>query len=102
MASPTATIWVTIGGNTLLSASGSAIVFPSLMLTRALMIASSMILFPAVFATMSMLSRMGTPLLTIVPRVRENRATAIRCSREPTTGSRSRRRSTFLRPVSCR
>ena len=40
------------------------------------MIASSMILFPAVFATMSMLSRMGTPLLTIVPRVRENRATA--------------------------
>jgi len=32
--------------NTLLSASGSAIVFPSLMLWRALTIASSMILFP--------------------------------------------------------
>jgi len=32
----------------------------------------------------------------------EKRATAIRCRRDPTTGSRSSRRSMFLRPVSWR
>jgi len=84
----------------LLSASGSAIVLPSLMLPRAFTIASSMILLPAVFETMSMLSRMGTPLLTIVPRVREKRATAIRWRRDPITGSRRSSRSQFRLPVS--
>ena len=48
--SPTAIMWVTILGNTWLEVSGSAMVFPPLMLTRAFSNASSMTLLPEVFA----------------------------------------------------
>src|SRR5882724_7000426 len=59
--SPTLIIWHTMGGKTLLSMSGSAIVCPFEMLWRAFMIAYSTTLLPAVRAVMVSASRMGTP-----------------------------------------
>jgi hypothetical protein len=47
------------------------------MLALAFMIAVSIVLFPAAFETMINPSKMGTPLLTRVPNVRENLATEI-------------------------
>src|SRR5207245_11319907 len=61
--SPTATIWHTIGGKILLSASGSATVFPWLMLTRLSIIAFSTTLLPAVLAVIASPSKIGTPEL---------------------------------------
>jgi hypothetical protein len=66
-----------MGGNIPLRFNGSAIVSPSRILALAFRIAVSMVRFPEVLETILKPSRMGTPLLTRVPRVRENRATAI-------------------------
>ena len=54
---------------------------------RVLLRPASITLFPAVRAQMSSASRMGTPLESIVPKVRENRATATFFSSEPKIGS---------------
>ena len=51
------------------------------------MIASSTITLPAVLATISSASRMGTPDESSVPSVRVKRATAILRSTGPMTGS---------------
>src|SRR6266571_4244254 len=59
--SPTLIIWQTMGGKTLLSMRGSAIVRPLEMLVRAVMIARSTTLLPAVRAVMTRASRIGTP-----------------------------------------
>src|SRR6266403_1977473 len=67
--SPTAIIWHTMGGNTLLSASGSAMVRPLEMLVRAVKIARSTTLLPAVRAVMLSASSIGTPDETSVQRV---------------------------------
>ena len=63
---------------------------PSEMRARAYMMASSMITLPAVLATISSASRMGTPEASSVPSVRVKRATAIFRSTGPMTGSFSR------------
>ena len=52
----------------LLRPRGSAIVSPSRMLARALRMAFSTVRFPAVLETMFSPSKMGTPLLTSVPK----------------------------------
>jgi hypothetical protein len=75
--SPTEIIWMTIGGKIPLRLRGSAMVSPSRILDLALRMAVSMVLFPEAFETMLKPSKMGTPLLTSVPNVRENRATEI-------------------------
>ena len=59
-----------------------------------------MTLFPAVRATMSSPSRIGTPLVMSVPSVRVNLATATLRTSMPTTGSRSAIASVWRRPVS--
>ena len=59
---------------------------PSEILMRAYMIASSTITLPAVRATISSASRMGTPDESRVPRVRVKRATAILRKTPPITG----------------
>ena len=48
----------------------------------------STITLPAVFATMSSASRIGTPEASSVPSVRVNRATAIFCITGPMIGMR--------------
>src|SRR5438874_2380848 len=98
--SPTLIIWHTMGGKTLLSMSGSAIVCPLEMLCRAFMMACSTTLLPAVRAVMVSASRMGTPEETSVPRVRVKRATADFRMRGPKIGTRSRARSIATWPCS--
>ena len=61
---------------------------PSEMRARAYMMASSTTTLPAVFATISSASRMGTPEESSVPSVRVKRATAILRSTSPMTGKR--------------
>jgi hypothetical protein len=98
--SPTEIIWITMGGNIPLRFRGSAMVSPSRILALAFRIAVSMVLFPEVFETMLNPSRIGTPLLTSVPKVREKRATEIFCKRAPMTGNFKRRRSMTAFPFS--
>ena len=97
--SPTPIICTTIAGKTLVSASGSAMVLPSEMAWRVLRIASSMILLPAVRATISSPSRIGTPLEISVPSVRVNFATATLRTMIPTTGSLSAMASSWRSPL---
>ncbi len=59
---------------------------PSAILPRANMMASSTMTLPAVLATISRASRMGTPDESSVPRVRVKRATAILRMTMPMTG----------------
>ncbi len=75
--SPTPIICTTIGGNTPVSISGSAIVRPSRTFSAVSWIADSTITLPDAFPTMSIASRMGTPEPSRVPSVRVKRATAI-------------------------
>ena len=63
------------------------------MLVRAIMIARSTTLLPAVRAVMTRASRIGTPEETRVPSVRLKRATEDFRMRPPKTGTRSRKRS---------
>src|SRR4030042_3956338 len=98
--SPTEIIWMTIGGKRALRFKGSAMVSPSRMLALAFIMAISMALFPEVLETILNHSKMGTPLLTRVPNVRENRATAIFLNKGPNTGKLKRRRSTTAFPLS--
>ncbi len=100
MDSPTAIIWVTMGGKTSPLASGSAIVSPSLILVRAFMIAYSIGLFPAVFEVIVKPSKIGTPLVIKVERVLENRATATFRNRIPNTGDLRTRLSIVNLPFS--
>ena len=60
---------------------------PSLILAREKKMASSTTTLPAVRATMSSASRIGTPEASSVPSVRVKRATAILRSVGPITGS---------------
>src|SRR5205823_4942836 len=99
---PTAIIWQTMGGNTLLSVSGSAIVRPLEMLVRAVKIAFSTTLLPAVRAVMLRASRIGTPDEMSVPSVRVKRATADFRMSAPKTGTLSIVRSIAKRPFSVR
>ncbi len=100
VASPTPIICVTIGGNTAVSLSGTAIVSPRSMLLRVTMIASSTIALPEVFAVISSPSRIGTPELMSVDSVRQKRATAIFRMMLPSTGIFSDTRSIVRRPLS--
>ena len=59
---------------------------PSEIFARAYMIASSMTTLPAVLATISSASRIGTPDESSVPSVRVKRATAILRSTGPMIG----------------
>jgi hypothetical protein len=68
---------MTMGGKIPLRLRGSAMVSPSRMLALAFRIAVSIVLFPEALETIFNPSKIGTPLLTSVPRVRENRAIAI-------------------------
>ena len=70
------------------------------MLLRVTMIASSTIALPEVFAVISSPSRIGTPELISVDRVRQNRATAILRMMLPKTGAFSMPLSTTCRPES--
>jgi hypothetical protein len=79
---------------------GSAIVSPSRMLALALRMAVSIVLFPDVLETMFNPSKMGTPLLTRVPSVRENRATEIFLNKGPKTGICRRSLSMTVLPLS--
>ena len=96
--SPTPIICTTIGGKTFVSASGSAMFLPSEIFARTYMMPSSMILLPAVFATMSSASRIGTPEESIVPSVRVKRATATLRTSGPKTGILSTNACHFSRP----
>jgi hypothetical protein len=69
------------------------------MLALAFIMAVSTALLPEVLETMLNPSKIGTPLLTRVPNVRENRATAIFLNNGPNTGSFKRRRSTTALPL---
>src|SRR5262249_39852379 len=91
-----------MGGKTLLSVRGSAIVRPLAMLARDDMIARSTTLLPAVRAVMTRASRIGTPEDTRVPRVRLKRATADFRISAPNTGTRRRKRSIQKWPSSVR
>ena len=64
-------------------------VLPSLIFSREYKMPSSTTLLPADLATMFKASRMGTPEDTMVPRVRENRATATLRSNWPKMGNLS-------------
>ena len=87
--SPTPIIWQTMGGNCSVRVSGSARLLPSSTSFRTMRMASSITALPAVRAVMSRDSRIATPELRSVPRVRQNRATAIFRSRRPMAGSLS-------------
>ena len=87
-----------MGGNTLVSLSGWAIVSPRSMLLRVDMIASSTMMLPAVLAVISRPSRIGTPELMSVASVRQNRATAILRRMPPSTGAFSNTASMSRRP----
>ena len=69
------------------------------MLLRVTMTASSTIELPAVFAVISRPSRIGTPELISVDRVRQKRATAILRMMMPRIGIFSMIASTTRRPV---
>ena len=64
------------------------------------MIASSTIALPEVFAVISRPSRIGTPELSSVASVRQNRATAILRMMRPSTGAFSTIPSMTRRPPS--
>ena len=81
-------------------ASGSEIDFPSLMLVLILFTSRSTTLFPAVFPTTCKASRIGTPLCSIVLRVRVNLATATFRSNIHKTGALSAYRSKMSLPFS--
>ena len=68
------------------------------MLFRVTMMASSTTALPAVFAVISRPSRIGTPELMSVERVRQKRATAILRMMFPSTGIFSVVASTTRRP----
>src|SRR5665213_1636059 len=71
--SPTSTMLMTIGGNTREASSGAVMVSPSFTLSWTLATASAMMTLPAVSLTMVSACKIGTPLLTSVPSVRQKR-----------------------------
>ena len=85
-----------------MSLSGAEIVSPRSMLLRVSITASSTMALPAVRAVMSRPSRIGTPELMSVARVRQNRATAILRRMSPRIGSLSITPSTTRLPPSVR
>src|SRR6267142_2048442 len=74
--SPTEIICTTMPGKTFEPCSGSAIVLPSAIDDFVIRISFSTTTLPAVRATISSASRIGTPDESMVERVREKRATA--------------------------
>src|SRR5262245_3634878 len=89
-----------MGGKTLLSVSGSAIVWPPAMLARAFAIARSTTLLPAVREVIVSASRIGTPDEISVDSVRVTRAIAAFRMRSPNTGIFSMRPSIRYWPFS--
>ena len=73
----------------ILSASGSAMLLPTLILDGKCWMPASITTMPAVRAQMASASRMGTPDCSSVPSVRVKRATAILRSTGPMMGSLS-------------
>ena len=102
VSSPTEIICTTMGGKTLASRSGAAIVSPSPIDSLIARMAFSITLLPAVRAVMSRAVRIGTPEVIIVPRVRVKRAMAERRRMLPRTGTRSSSPSIFSRPAGVR
>jgi hypothetical protein len=90
---------ITIGGNTADFSSGAAMVSPPAMDWRDCITALWMTWLPAVLAVISSPSRIETPELTRVPRVRVKRETADFRSTSPSTGARSSAPSIWSRPV---
>ena len=74
---------------------------PSSMALRTFISASSSTALPEVRAVMARPSRMGTPEVIRVPRVRVKRATAIFLSSIPMTGACNRILSVAYRPCGC-
>ena len=85
-------------GKTPHSFSGSTIVRPSSMALRTFINASSSTALPEVRAVMESPSRMGTPEVISVPKVRVKRATAILRKSMPSTGRLSSSLSKKYRP----
>src|ERR1035437_3719055 len=89
---------MTMGGKTPEASSGAVMVSPSLTLSWMALTALAMMTLPAVSLTMVRAWRMGTPLLTSVPRVRVKREMAILLTTGPTTGTLSLNLSKAWRP----
>ena len=89
VSSPTSTMLITMGGKTPLASMGRTIVSPSLTLSWILEMAVEMMALPAVSLVMFRAWRIGTPLVTRVPRVREKREIAFLRVRSPKTGALS-------------
>src|SRR5688572_2407395 len=90
---------VTIGGKTLVAASGSPSVSPRLTASFALRTASSMITLPAVPATMSSAPSIGTSRGIRLENVREKREMATFRTSCPKTGLLSRNRCQLNMPI---
>ena len=84
---------MTIGGNSLDLTSGSPIRSPSRMRARASRMASDMITLETMPATVSRACKIGTPLTSRVPSVREKRDSMTFWVSLPKTGSLSLTRS---------
>src|SRR3990170_364589 len=89
-------------GKTFVSANGSASVLPWLRAVLVFIIAASIVLLPAVFATISSASSIGTPLDIIVAIVLVNLATAVFLIRSPNTGTFKKRSSIIVLPLGVR
>ena len=76
----------TMGGKTPEASSGAVMVSPSFTLSCTPAMALLMMTLPAVSLTIVRACKMGTPLLTSVPRVRVKRAMATRLMTGPNTG----------------
>src|SRR5450759_1388934 len=68
---------ITIGGNARLASNGVTIDSPSFTLSCTCEMARAMTVLPAVSRVMLSACRIGTPLVTSVPSVRENREMAV-------------------------
>src|SRR5256886_8187135 len=76
---------ITIGGNAPLASSGCTIDSPSFTLSCTWAIAPEITVLPAVARVMFSACKIGTPLVTNVPRVREKREIAVFRSEEHTS-----------------
>ena len=97
--SPTPIICTTIGGIRPVSISGVAMSLPSEICSRAYMMPACTTVLPAVLATISIASRIGTPDVSSVPMVRVKRATTTLRSTGPSTGAFSSMPSNVSRPL---
>ena len=78
---------ITMGGKTFEASRGAVIVSPSFTLSCTAVTAFPTITFPEVSFTIVSACKIGTPLLTSVPKVRVNRAIATLLTTGPKTGT---------------